>query len=114
MFYKLYGLPVVMVRPFMTYGPGQDEHKLIPYVILSLLKGEAPRLSSGEQQFDWIYVDDVTDGFVAAAQADNTESHTVDLGSGRLVSVRTDGFDEALEHSPGRSAWERSLSIAAA
>ena len=65
MFFRLYGTPVVIVRPFMTYGPGQDIRKLIPHVIVSLLNGEAPKLSSGQQQFDWIYVDDVTDGFVA-------------------------------------------------
>ena len=87
MFHELYGLPVVMVRPFMTYGPGQDERKLIPYVILSLLKGEAPKLSSGQQQFDWIYVDDVMDGFLAVAGAPNVEGHTIDLGSGALVPM---------------------------
>ena len=87
MSHELYGLPVVMVRPFMTYGPGQDERKLIPYVILSLLKGEAPKLSSGQQQFDWIYVDDVMDGFLAAAEAPNVEGHTIDLGSGTLVPI---------------------------
>jgi nucleoside-diphosphate-sugar epimerase len=88
MFHELYGIPVVMVRPFMTYGPGQDERKLIPYVILSLLKGEAPRLSSGVQQIDWVYVDDVIDGFIAAAEAPEIEGQTLDLGSGVLVSVR--------------------------
>jgi nucleoside-diphosphate-sugar epimerase len=88
MFHELYGIPVVMVRPFMTYGPGQDERKLIPYVILSLLKEEAPRLSSGRQQIDWVYVDDVIDGFIAAAEVPNIEGQTLDLGSGVLVSVR--------------------------
>lgn len=88
MFHELYGIPVVMVRPFMTYGPGQDERKLIPYVILSLLKGEAPRLSSGWQQIDCVYVDDVIDGFIAAAEVSNVEGQTLDLGSGVLVSVR--------------------------
>jgi UDP-glucose 4-epimerase len=88
MFRQLYGVPVVLVRPFMTYGPGQDERKLIPYVILSLLKGQGPKLSSGRQQIDWIYVDDVMDGFVAAAEAADVEGCTIDLGSGVSVSVR--------------------------
>src|SRR5262245_45538890 len=69
MFHRLYKTPVVIVRPFMTYGPGQDTGKLIPYVILSLLKEEAPKLSSGQWQADWIYVDDVIDGLLAAAQS---------------------------------------------
>jgi nucleoside-diphosphate-sugar epimerase len=89
MFHKLYGAPVVLLRPFMTYGPGQDERKLIPYVILSLLQGHAPKLSSGEQRIDWVYVDDVIDGFIAAASAPEIEGQTIDLGSGVLTSVRT-------------------------
>ena len=88
MFHRLYGLPVVMVRPFMTYGPYQDRRKIIPYMTLSLLGGTAPELSSGTQQFDWIYVDDVTDGFIAAAVSSNLEGSTIDLGSGSAMSVR--------------------------
>jgi UDP-glucose 4-epimerase len=88
MFHDLYNTPVVLVRPFMTYGPAQDERKLIPYVILSLLKGTAPKLTSGQQQIDWIYVDDAMDGFLAAAKAPNIEGQTIDVGSGELVSIR--------------------------
>jgi nucleoside-diphosphate-sugar epimerase len=77
-----------MVRPFMTYGPGQDDRKLIPHVIVSLLQGQAPKLSSGRQEIDWIYIDDVMDGFIAATQAPNIEGQTIDLGSGVLVPIR--------------------------
>jgi UDP-glucose 4-epimerase len=72
----------------MTYGPGQDERKLVPYVIRSLLEEKAPQLSSGRQQIDWIYIDDVIEGFVAAAQAPDIEGQTIDLGSGKLVPIR--------------------------
>jgi nucleoside-diphosphate-sugar epimerase len=90
MFHALYQLPVVILRVFMVYGPGQqDLRKLIPYVILSLLKGEAPKLSSGQRQIDWIYVEDVVAAFLAAAQVPNIEGNTIDVGSGRLVSIET-------------------------
>jgi nucleoside-diphosphate-sugar epimerase len=89
MFYKLYGLPVVIVRPFMTYGPAQEARKLIPYVTLSLLRGQAPKLSSGSWEADWIYVDDVTSGLIAAAQVSEVAGFTIDLGSGTLVPIRT-------------------------
>lgn len=88
MFHRLYGTPCVMVRPFMAYGPAQDHNKLIPAVILSLLKGEAPKLSSGQWQADWIYIDDVIEGFLKAALAPKIDGLTIDLGSGTLVSVR--------------------------
>jgi UDP-glucose 4-epimerase len=89
MFHALYQVPVVNLRIFMVYGPAQqDLSKIIPYVTLSLLRREAPKLSSGQRQIDWIYVEDVVDGLLAVAQAPNVEGHTIDLGSGSLVSIR--------------------------
>lgn len=89
MFHSLYGTPVVVVRPFMTYGPRQDVTKFIPYVTLSLLRGEAPKLASGRWETDWVYVSDVVDGMIAAALVPGIEGSIVELGSGRLVSLRT-------------------------
>jgi UDP-glucose 4-epimerase len=89
MFHALYQLPVVILRMFMVYGPAQqDLKKLIPYVTLSLLRGEAPKLTSGLREIDWIYVDDVVDALVTAACAPGIEGRTIDVGSGKLVSIR--------------------------
>ena len=89
MFHALYQTPVVVARLFMVYGPGQqDVSKLIPYVTLSLLNKQPPKLGSGQRQIDWVYVEDVVDGLIAAAQAPNLEGCTIDLGSGTLVSIR--------------------------
>ena len=90
MFHALYQTPVIIARLFMVYGPGQqDLNKLVPYEILSLLRKEVPKLSSGKREVDWIYVEDVVEGLIAIAQASNGEGSTVDLGSGSLVPVRT-------------------------
>ena len=90
MFHALFQTPVVTARLSMVYGPEQqDTSKLIPYVILSLLGKQPPRLGSGVRQVDWVYVQDVVDGLIAAAQAPNLEGHTIDLGSGVLLSIRT-------------------------
>jgi UDP-glucose 4-epimerase len=89
MFHQLFQLPVVMPRIFMTYGPDQkDVHKLVPYVIRRLLRGEVPRLSSGRRQADWIYVGDVVEGLLRAAVVHGIEGCGFDLGSGSLISVR--------------------------
>ena len=89
MFHELYKSPIVILRLFMAYGPGkQSPRKLLPYVVTSLLKGETPKLSSGERRIDWIYIDDVVDGMIAAAEAPDVEGRTIDLGSGVLVSIR--------------------------
>jgi UDP-glucose 4-epimerase len=89
MFQQLFQLPVVMPRIFMTYGPDQkDLEKLVPFVTLSLLRSEAPKLSSGQRRADWIYVDDVVEGLLRAAITPGIEGCSFDLGSGSLVSVR--------------------------
>lgn len=90
MFHTLYQLPVVIARVFMVYGPGQqDMNKLVPYTIFSLLRGEAPKLSSGRREIDWIYVDDVINGFLVTAQTGGLENQTLDIGTGKLVAIRS-------------------------
>lgn len=89
MFHALYQIPVVIAKIFMVYGPGQSDHtKLIPSVITSLLRREAPNLSSGVRLVDWIFVDDVVDGLIGCAQTPGIDGRTVELGSGELHSIR--------------------------
>jgi len=90
MFHKLYGTPVVNPRIFMVYGPGQYEtRKLIPYVTLSLLKNEQPKLSSGSRAIDWVYIDDVIDGLLTFAIVNNIPDDAVfDIGTGKKTTVK--------------------------
>lgn len=89
MFHALYQLPVVLARVFMVYGPAQkDLSKLVPYATLSLLQKRSPKVSSGERLVDWIYVSDVIDGYLALAETSNIEGSTIELGSGKLISIR--------------------------
>src|SRR5262249_34577232 len=87
MFHSVYGLPVVLLRTFMTYGPWQKPYKLIPYVIQSLLKGQSPAVSSATRLVDWIYVDDVITAFVDAGINETAIGETIEVGSGTLVSI---------------------------
>jgi nucleoside-diphosphate-sugar epimerase len=89
MFHALYGLPTNIARVFMVYGPAQpDESKLVPYAIRTWLAGHAPNITSGQRLIDWIYVEDVIEGFLAIATTDGIEGQSVDLGSGELISTR--------------------------
>jgi len=73
----------------MTYGPDQkDLNKLVPYVTLALLRGQAPKLTSGSRLADWIYVEDVVEGLVRSALVPGLEGSAFDLGTGTLTSVR--------------------------
>ena len=90
MFHALYHLPVVTARLFMVYGPGQrDVRKLVPYVTLALLGNRAPQLATGRRLVDWIYIDDVVEGLVALGSRPGIEGRHIDLGSGRLMSIRS-------------------------
>jgi nucleoside-diphosphate-sugar epimerase len=101
MFHALYGLPVVILRLFMGYGPGQPEGKVIPSILRALMRSEPPRLTSGQQEFDWTYVDDLVRGIAAAAAAPGVEGRTFELGTGRLTSVQW--IAEHLAHLLGTS-----------
>lgn len=95
LFHDLYGHPVVVARLFMVYGPGQWAlSKLIPSTILTLLRGEAPKVSTGERPVDWVYIDDVVDGILACAVAPGVEGQRIDIGTGVLTTVR--GVVEAI------------------
>lgn len=89
MFGDQFGLETVIARLFMVYGPGQnDRTKLVPYVTRRFLSGVAPRLTSGVYEADWIYVDDVVEGLIALACVPEAKGKTIELGTGRLTSVR--------------------------
>jgi UDP-glucose 4-epimerase len=87
MCHALFRTPVVVLRTFMVFGPGQPEWKLIPSTLKALFDGVPPELSSGRRVLDWIYVDDAVAAFVTAGCAEGIEGRVLDVGSGRLVSI---------------------------
>lgn len=87
-FYRSFGLPVVIVRPFNTYGPRQSARAVIPTIITQLLAGhEEIRLGSLHPTRDLTYVTDTCDGFISLAEADAAVGRDVNLGVGEEVSV---------------------------
>lgn len=88
MYYRTHGMPVVVARPFNVYGPGQNERALIPSAIQAALGDQDFPTTPGEQRRDFIYVDDVIQGFLAVAVADGIEGHSLDLGTGQMTPVR--------------------------
>ena len=87
MCWRAHGLPIVTVRPFQVYGPGQPAHTLVPAAIRAAMAGNDFPMTLGERQRDFVYVDDVVDGMLAAAEAPEIEGHSLDLGTGRVHSV---------------------------
>jgi dTDP-glucose 4,6-dehydratase len=86
-FHRSYGVPVVTVRPFNTFGPRQSARAVIPTAICQLLKGEALRLGSLHPTRDFNFVENTVDGFLAAAATDAAVGRVVSFGSGREIGV---------------------------
>lgn len=87
-FFSSFGLPVVTVRPFNTYGPRQSTRAIIPTVITQLTEDEGPlKLGSLHPTRDFTYVTDTARGFLAADRAASCEGEVVNLGTGFEISI---------------------------
>lgn len=84
---RSFGLPIVIVRPFNTYGPRQSRRAVIPTVISQCLAGHAIRLGNLTATRDFNFVGDTVAGFLALAASDGAIGRVVNLGSGREISV---------------------------
>jgi dTDP-glucose 4,6-dehydratase len=84
---RSFELPVITVRPFNTYGPRQSTRAVIPTIITQALSGGRVALGSLAPRRDFTFVTDTVEGFVKAATADCTPGITVNLGTGRDVSI---------------------------
>jgi dTDP-glucose 4,6-dehydratase len=86
-FHLSYDLPVVTVRPFNTYGPRQSDRAVIPTIISQALTKDVIKLGNLDTTRDLTYVDDTVAGFLAAAEAENVEGETFNLGYGEEIRI---------------------------
>ena len=85
---RMHQVPVVGVRPFQVYGPGEAPNRLIPSVILSALQGREVQATEGRQVRDFIFVEDVVAGMIRAAACPKARGQMFDLGTGTGIEVR--------------------------
>ena len=87
-FYRSFDTPVVIVRPFNTYGPRQSARAVIPTVITQLLSGQTElHLGSLRPTRDFNYVLDTVEGFIALAEADAAVGKEVNIATGKEYSI---------------------------
>lgn len=87
-FYRSFGTPVTVIRPFNTYGPRQSARAIIPTVITQILSGKKViRLGALTPTRDFNYIDDTVRGFIAIAESDTAVGQVVNIGSGFEVSI---------------------------
>lgn len=87
-FWRSFGVPAVIVRPFNTYGPRQSTRAVLTSIVAQLVSG-ADHLELGDLRptRDLVFVDDTVSGFVAAAQAQGVEGRAFNLATGRETSI---------------------------
>jgi NAD dependent epimerase/dehydratase len=85
--HRSFNLPVVVLRPFNTYGPRQSARAIIPTIISQALAGDTLRLGSLKPRRDLTFVRDTASAMIAAATSPETVGETIQLGTGEAVSV---------------------------
>tara|TARA_A100000171_G_scaffold51162_1_gene64624 strand:- start:28993 stop:29946 length:954 start_codon:yes stop_codon:yes gene_type:complete len=85
-YYKQYKLPVVTVRPFNVYGPGQTGEGAIQIFIKRALKNEDIKIDGdGNQIRAWCYVDDFVDCLIRCIEDPKAIGESFNLGNARAV-----------------------------
>jgi len=87
-FYAAFGLPVVIARPFNTYGPRQSARAVIPTVITQIANGRQQiKLGAVSPTRDFNYVQDTVAGLIAILNSDQGLGEVVNLGSNFEISI---------------------------
>jgi len=88
-FYSSFDLPVVILRPFNTYGPRQSARAVIPTIITQITNGQKEiKLGAISPTRDFNYVKDTVDGFVSALNSKNGLGEVINLGSNFEISIK--------------------------
>lgn len=86
-FTRSFEVPVVTVRPFNTFGPRQSARAIIPEIINQCLVGDRVRLGNLNPTRDLNFVANTVEGFILAASTPDAVGKTINLGSGREISI---------------------------
>ncbi len=88
-FYNAFDLPVVIARPFNTYGPRQSARAIIPTIITQIANG-AHEIKVGDltPTRDFNYVADTAAGFIALAEAPGIEGREINIATGTEVTMK--------------------------
>jgi UDP-glucose 4-epimerase len=84
-----FDVPVLTLRPFNTYGPRQSLRAVLPTILAQLLSGKRTlRIGNLAPRRDLTFVGDTVEGFLLAGERSGVEGETIQLGTGRAVSVK--------------------------
>lgn len=87
-YWRSFETPVVVLRPFNTYGPRQSARAFVPSVLSQVLTADVLQVGSLDPIRDMTYVTDTVQGFIAAATREGVEGQVFNLGSGQAHSMQ--------------------------
>lgn len=88
MLHRTENFPSTTLRLFLTYGPGQDDCRFLPQIILGCLEGRCFPTSEGQQLRDFCYIQDTVDAMFAVLDNPAARGEVINIGSGQPVSIR--------------------------
>jgi NAD dependent epimerase/dehydratase len=87
-FHRSFGLPVVIARPFNTYGPRQSARAVIPTIISQIAAGKRSiELGETEATRDFTFVEDTARGMLALAEMEDGLGEVFNIGSNSEISI---------------------------
>ena len=86
-FQRSFETPVVIVRPFNTYGPRQSARAVIPTIISQALSRDVIELGATDPTRDFLFVEDTAAGMMRCGEAEGVEGEVINLGTGTEISV---------------------------
>lgn len=87
-YWRTYGLPIAIIRPFNTYGP-RHTYDVIPKFIRLVLEGNPPTIyGAGEQSRDFTYVSDTVRAFLFMGSSKKAVGEVVNFGTGKDVKIK--------------------------
>ena len=84
---RAFGIPLVLARPFNTFGPRQSARAVIPTIISQALSRGHVELGATEPTRDFVYVADTAAGIARCAEVDDVLGEVFNLGTGREISI---------------------------
>ena len=88
MLHRTENFPAVILRLFLTYGPGQDAGRFLPQIICSCLNNDTFPVSAGTQLRDFCYIDDTVSAIFHALEKQEVNGEVLNVASGEPVKIR--------------------------
>ena len=88
MFNRVYKLPITILRSFNLFGEFQRVNRVIPYIIMKLIKNEKVELTKGEQKREFNYIENLLDAIFLSLKIPESQGRTFNIGSGFSISIR--------------------------